>query len=61
MYTTREVEGWACHVATRDIAEGEQISTDYLHGIPHLSTFERRKKLVRTGRGVVRLLSRGHE
>ncbi|EKX32226.1 hypothetical protein GUITHDRAFT_148776 [Guillardia theta CCMP2712] len=43
-----DCSGLALHVALRDISPGEQILTDYLQGIPFMSTHERRKKLLET-------------
>jgi len=46
VYTTHAAEGYGAHVATRDIADGDQILGNYLHGILFMSTHERRTKLL---------------
>eukprot|EP00960_Hanusia_phi_P054826 762783-Hanusia_phi.AAC.3 len=47
-YVADPTSGLATHIAVRDIEEGEQIFTNYLQGIPFMSSFERRKKLLET-------------
>ena len=46
LYGTNVLKGYGVHFAKRDIAAGEQITTNYLNGIFFMSTRERRTKLL---------------